>query len=64
MDAMPQQWNGYPQDRPGREEAERSADETQAEYETARLLGVPLIDVMQWEGRLTVRQLNEPTKGE
>lgn len=58
------QWNGLPEDNRSREEAIRRAYEMADAQETARNLGVSVLDVLQWEGRLSVRTIREPKKGE
>lgn len=53
-------WAGRPLDEPGRDERERSAYELHDAQETARHLGVSVLDVQEWEGRLAVRAIRPP----
>lgn len=56
---MSDQWNGYPCDEPRREERERHAYEMADAQETAKNLGVSVLDVLQREGRLTVKTITD-----
>ena len=50
-------WTGNPLDKPGKDERERSAYEMHDAQETAKNLNVSVLDVLDWEGRLTVREI-------
>lgn len=57
MSELDTTWTGRPEDKPGREERDRNAAEFSDAVETARNLNVSLLDVQEWDGRLTVRTI-------
>ena len=59
-----EQWNGPPEDEPGKQDRERRMYDMADAQETASHLGVSVLDVLQWDGRLSVRTISEPTADE